>query len=393
MTLVFQKNRTGPATHAVVIGVGRFPFLNGTQAKLMAELRAVEPVTSPPNNALAMAAWLIEAAEQLVPPLASVELLVSPVEDTTARLPGSEQDIEPATGDRVEDALLAWLGRCETDPGNLGFFFGSSHGMQSQEHVLLLEDAGAKPTDPWRNMLSLNHLHRNLYNTVHKRSLIFADCCRNLLEGGISSLDDFSGRRIGNITQQDYARARNDPGRFVYMLRASPPGVVAKAWKGGLGFLTEALLRCFSGGAGRKTPTYGWCISPERLRRWVEDVGRYGLGYSDAHFRPLDDDNIWDNQPILRLTGKPRFPVRVREADPQDLGRASLVLAHDPTAFRQERAPDLDHQKPLACWVEPSIDDYRAEGVIAEDGGTILLEPAAVSVSTEGQDVALRRAP
>lgn len=400
MTLVFERPSGAPQTHAIVIGVGSFPHLDGSKHDLMEELRIVDAVTSPPNNARAVAAWLIGAADRLVPPLGSVELLISEENGSDATFPrgphtpAARQDdaVDPATGDNVSAALNAWLTRCQTDAANLAFFYGSSHGMQAQEHVLLLEDAGADTNDPWRNMVSLNHLHRNLYKKTQKRSLILADCCRNLLEGGITSLDHFSGRRIGNITETEYARARNEADRFVYLLRASPPGVVAKATKNGLGYMTEALLKCLDGGAGEKKPQYGWCISPGRLRSWVEAAGRYGLGIDDPDLRPIDDDSAWDTVPILKLADMPRYPVRVREADVLDLGRATLTLAQPATAFLQEREPCFGDIKPLCAWVPPSLDDYEASGEIVEAGnGTIALQAVAVPVISDGQDVALRR--
>ncbi|SMX43947.1 caspase family protein [Maliponia aquimaris] len=400
MTLVFERPSEAPQTHAIVIGVGHFPHLDGTNAELMKELRTVDGVTSPPNNARAIATWLIAAADRLVPPLSSVELLISEKDGSVAQFPRAahtpaarqSDDVDRATGDNASKALTDWLKRCETGPNNLALFYGSSHGMQAQEHILLLEDAGKDAFDPWRNMLSLNHLHRNLYKKTHKRSVLLADCCRNLLEGGITSLDDFSGRRIGNISQLEYAKARNEADRFVYLLRASPPGVVAKATKNGLGYLTEALLKCLDGGAGEKKPEHGWCISPGRLRGWVEAAGRYGLGIEDPDLRPIDDDSAWDNTPILKLEAMPRYPVRVREASVLDLGRATLTLAQPATAFLEQRQPCLDHVHALCAWVPPSMDDYEAAGEIVEPGvGAVALQTVAVPVISDGQDVALRR--
>lgn len=390
MTLIYDRASDAPQSHAIVIGVGCFPHLDGSKPDLMKELRSVDGVTSPPNNARAIAAWLIDAADRLVPPLGSVELLISEKDGSAATFEGKA--IAPATGDNVSDALGDWLARCGSDPGNLALFYGSSHGMQAQEHILLLEDAGEDPFDPWRNMLSLNHLHRNLYKKTHKRSVLFADCCRNLLEGGITSLDQFTGRRIGNISQLEYAQARNAPDRFVYLLRAAPPGVVAKATRNGLGYMTESLLKCFDGGAGEKRAHYGWCITPGRLRGWVEAAGRYGLGIDDPDMRPIDDDSAWDTTPILTLPGMPRYPVRVREADVLDLGRATLSLAQASTAFLEQRAPTPGAVAPLSVWVPPSMDDYEAAGEILEPGGApILLQTVPVPVISDGTDVALRR--
>ena len=78
MTLVFERDTGGEGTHGLVFGVGRFPHLDGSRQELPEGLRTAEPVTSPPNNAERVVRFLIESKDRLIPPLASVELLISP---------------------------------------------------------------------------------------------------------------------------------------------------------------------------------------------------------------------------------------------------------------------------------------------------------------------------
>ena len=401
MTLIFERPSQDPQTHALVIGVGRFPLLKGQKAELMEELRDIEDVTSPPNNARKIAEWLIEASDQLIPELGSIELLISEEDGSQALFPrgdhsppGRQNDnIDPATGNNVAQALSDWMTRSQISANNMALFYASSHGMQAQEHVLLLEDAGEETHDPWRNMISLDHLHRNLYKKTNNRSVLFADCCRNLLEEGAHSLDGFTGRRIDTITDVEYVRARSNPNRFVYMLRASPLGAEATATKNGLGHFTESLLTCLRGGAGENNPTYGWCISPEMLRRWVEHAGRFGLGFADKHMRPHDEDANWDDVPILKLQSEPKYPVRVREAEPIDIGRATLTLSHQSNAFFEQRAPSFGNPPALYVWAPPSFENYEAEGVIPGAAGkpNVVLRSASVKVIYTGHDVPLRR--
>ena len=401
MTLIFERSSENPQTHALIIGVGNFPYLNAENTDLIEDLRDVDNVTSPPNNARAISEWLIEAADRLVPKLGTIELLISETDGSPATFPlgehtppGRNNDtIEAATGDNVARALRDWVTRSQSSPDNLALFYGSSHGMQAQEHVLLLEDAGEDPNDPWRNMISLNHLHRNLYKKENRRSVLFADCCRDLLEEGANALDGFTGRRIGTITEKEYVHARSEPDRFVYVLRASPLGAVASATSNGLGHFTESLLTCFRGGAGENKPVYGWSISPAMLRRWVEHAGRYGLGFADTRLRPHDEDSNWDDLPILKLTEKPKYPVRVREAEAIDVGRATLTLSQQSTAYREQRAPSFGDPPALYAWVPPSMDNYKASGIIAGTAGEpdLVLISVDVPVLTTGHDVPLRR--
>ncbi len=402
MTLLYHNDEVGAKTHAFVFGVGNFPHLKGQSDDLFEGLRDVEDVTSPPNNAHAIVDWLAKTADQLIPNLGSIEVLISETDgspstipkDKYAHDPREDDAIEAATGKNIEDALTRWIERCEQDPGNLALFYGSSHGMQAQEHILLLQDAGTRPLHPWENMISLNHIHRNLYGKVHRRSLVLADCCRNLLDEGEDSLDQFTGRRIGNMTNKQLVKAKADPTRVVSVLRASPLGVLAVAEKDALGYFTESLLLCLNGAAGKHRPGVGWSVSPENLRSAIESAGRFGLDIANKDLRPTDEDSHWTGPPIVKLPEeKPKFPVRVREDSLVDLGRAKLEIRNHTSGFEQFRDPDIVGRKALCVWVSPDMDPYEATGTIpgAADQPAVALQPEQVLVFTEGFDVPLRR--
>jgi len=403
MTLLYDNQEPGPKTHAFVFGVGNFPHLKGQSNKLFDGLRDVKDVTSPPNNAHALIDWLAKAADRLVPELGSIEALISETDRTPSIIPKDtyphdprvDGAIEPATGENVEKALSRWIDRCEADEENLALFYGSSHGMQAQEHILLLQDAGKRPKHPWENMVSLDHIHRNLYGNVNRRSLVLADCCRDLLKEGGDSVDQFTGRRIGNMTKNELVKASADPNRIVCVLRASPLGVLAVAEKDALGYFTESLLLCLNGAAGKHRTGFGWCVSPENLRSAIENAGRFGLDLVDIHLRPTEEDSHWTGPPIVKLQGgRPKFPVRVREEAVVDLGRAKLEIRNNANGFAAQRDPDIIARKSLCAWVKPDMDPYEATGEIpgAEGQPALALRPEEVLVFTEGLDVPLRRA-
>lgn len=403
MTLIYHDTSPGPKTHIFIMGVGSFPFLKGGSDALFEGMRSVKDVTSPPNNARALAKFFVEVADDFVPKLGSVELLVSEADGSAAVLeqvdpifdPRTDTSIEPATGEGVEDALLRWVARCEEEPDNLAVFYGSTHGMQAQEHVLLLEDAGKRVHKPWENMLSVNHLHRILYLKSHKRSIILVDCCRDLLKEGEESLDKFSGRSIGNAKLMDFVEAQAQPDRVVYVLRASPLGAVATGTKNGLGYFTEALFKCLRDecSAAIHRPGIGWSVSPENLRIAVENAGRFGLAFSDDELRPVEQDSHWTGEPFLRVHNTPKFPIRVREAEKQDVGRAHLSIKNPSVPLGVERPPSVVKPEPLCLWVSPRHDAYVAEGEIPAVGSlpAVTLKPTDVMISNQGFDVPLER--
>lgn len=366
MTLIFSRDVIDGGTHALVFGVGCFAFLNGTNQGLPQDLRQVEPVTSPPNSAVAFVEWLIETQDDLIPPLASIELLISPTDGSTGTFnwpcasddPRSNSTVDRATGAYFAGAAREWLQRSEAHESNLAILYGSSHGFQGQEHVLLFEDAGEDPMEPWRNMLSIDHVRRNLFTKMNKRSIILAECCRNLLDSASTSLDAISGRQIGNVTAREYARSHQERARAVYSLRAAPFGKEAEATKNGLGYFTEALLHCLRGGTGTNDPDEGWSIDPSGLRQAVKEAGLYGLNHD---VDPRDEESHWVGPPFVRLKRTPEYPVRVQDAEASNNEFVDLVLENLGTSFLKER-PAAPGAEPLNAWVPPTFEQYCASG-------------------------------
>jgi hypothetical protein len=67
----------GPATHAIIIGVGRYPHLGNGDGPLTPNHDGMGQLTSPPHSARAVARWLIRSLHDPAKPLADVALLVS----------------------------------------------------------------------------------------------------------------------------------------------------------------------------------------------------------------------------------------------------------------------------------------------------------------------------
>lgn len=402
MTLIYNREVDGPATHAIVVGVGCFPHLKGQWQDLPDGLRYVENVTIAPNNARAVVDWLVNSSDHLIPKLGSIRLLLSEEDgsDFLYDASGIDQNCRPefdnpeaveiskATGANVEAEFPGWLDACQSDTGNVAFFFGSSHGLQTQEHILLLEDVCENLNDQWANTISLHHLERNLYGKANKRSVLFADACRDLISGMNYPVDGVTGKRIGSITRAKLVKARADQTRAVYMLRAAPEGAQARGPEGELGYFTEALLLCLKGAAAELSTDHGWAVIPEKLRRAVEDAGRLGLNVPDEHLIPRAENSYWTGAPMVRITGKPTFPIRIGAADVMDIGRARLSLEHPTNGTNLDKAPDFEERSALCAWVEPEFSPYHATGMIGE---STPLESKQIAVYQSGHDVRLKR--
>src|SRR5687767_1036671 len=102
--LVDERRVDGPATHAVVIGVGHYPHLPGGRRRQVERPEGMGQLTSPPHSARSLATWLIESYNYPQKPLADVALLISEPKATMFRNPrtGASAAVEAATIDNIE---------------------------------------------------------------------------------------------------------------------------------------------------------------------------------------------------------------------------------------------------------------------------------------------------
>ena len=99
--LVHDEPVSGPATHAIVFGVGTYPHLNGGSGMLTPDHDGMGQLSSPPISAHEFAAWLIGSFNHPSKPLSTVALLVSATAPEKFKNPRSSKlyDVEPATSE------------------------------------------------------------------------------------------------------------------------------------------------------------------------------------------------------------------------------------------------------------------------------------------------------
>src|SRR5438552_18240348 len=97
MTLLLDKS-SKPGTHAVVIGIGRYPWLVGGKAKpRFAQNDGMAQLTSPPASPRAFATWLLATYDNSEAPLASPALLLSAAKDQRLMTGIKNVELQPAT--------------------------------------------------------------------------------------------------------------------------------------------------------------------------------------------------------------------------------------------------------------------------------------------------------
>src|SRR5262249_4049056 len=135
--VVHEKQVQGAATHALVIGVGSYPYLVGGNGPLTDDNEGLRQLTSPPVSARAFADWLVTSFSNPDKPLASVALLISEANNvvdgntSTYLNPKTNvsHDLERAQIDTVAKAVDEWQTRADSRVDNMTIFYFCGHGI------------------------------------------------------------------------------------------------------------------------------------------------------------------------------------------------------------------------------------------------------------------------
>src|SRR5215216_5283900 len=134
-----------PATHAFVVGVSHYPFLNGPQQTPRGKQLRMVDLSSAARSASDIAAWLLTKYHNPAAPLADISLFLSPSEGeklnpVVAKALGRKK--APALRDKVELAFEEFRDTCASNPDNIAFVYVAGHGIQLELHsaIVLLQD-------------------------------------------------------------------------------------------------------------------------------------------------------------------------------------------------------------------------------------------------------------
>src|SRR5262249_51232326 len=154
MTLVWQDPAAhGPRLHAFIAAVADYPHLLGGHGPLAANTYGLSQVGCPAPTGIRIADWLISGQYKNPGcPLGSVEMVLSPANNYVVN--GNAVAVDAATMANITAAATAWYGRCNTDPGNIAFFYFVGHGLERVQQYLLPEDFGNPAVlNPWANCI------------------------------------------------------------------------------------------------------------------------------------------------------------------------------------------------------------------------------------------------
>lgn len=317
MTTIFERAVAAPATHAFVIGVGSYPHAKPGQG-IDAALRNVPDITSAADGARLMCDWLLSNQDNLIAPLASVELLIGEAayRPGTARHPWVNPKAEPIdTPDykNVEKAGKDWVNRLKVRPGDVAFFYACGHGARlGSDPVLFLTDLNHDDLDPWGGYLNVGETATAFKQLAPiKAAFFFVDACQEFspklelmkTRGGARFILPFDPYK-SNLAREKVA-----------LLSATSDGLLAyegdwtedKAVK--IGRFTGTLQQALDGAAVRLKSSR-WVVHPGSL---VEDLkALHGLrpDWRDKPFEPSQPLMPNEVYPIV-VPSSPLVPVKI----------------------------------------------------------------------------------
>ena len=332
-----RSKPTKPGTHALVIGIGRYPWLVGGKGKpRFAQNDGMAQLTSPPASARAFATWLLETYDNPKAQLASLDLLLSDVKDQKFKAGNKAVEVESANFANVSQAIKAWAGRSKKAEDILIFFF-SGHGIAAgNQTTLLCEDFGSERLSPLGHAIDFTKLRIGLDKVTARRQCFFVDACR---VGTQTILDTFQfyGQPVIDPSAAHSPNARQAP-----VFNSTLEGQSAFGPKGKPSYFTQAILRALEGpGSDKNLDGLTWWVQPDQLLRALPQLLRRVARDPDDISLQAPGDYI-SNFPFHRLKQRPtRIPVDV-SCNPEIRTAKAILSCNGEGQILRRKVPSTD---------------------------------------------------
>lgn len=377
MTVVLQRDLAdGPRLHALVIGCGRFPYLPGAPNS---DRQACY------DSAVAVIEFLAERADDLEPPLARVDCLLS-----DPRVPAGGQDMllpspEGTQAGLVEMAVApvreAEVRRAFEElleafrPGDTVFIYACSHGVAGRDEtgLLVLEDVNSSLGSPWAQLLDVKSVALHLPARSGAANVwIFMDACQEILE----ELRDQAGgvRGIAPVTTTSSAMV-TCPVRSTALAAARYGQQTFAPAAGGVAYFTQALLDAL-GQSCVEWRDREWRVTAKELNYGLDSIAR-AAGIPAIEVTALTSHN---KQAHLLRVANPSVPVLITSRPAATLATARSAHLLDDAGnqlFGKGNGPEWRFRAPP----QPASYRWRVEGITPPPlHGEIEIRPPAVEL-------------
>ena len=259
-----------PHTHALIIGVGGYPYLpdgKSPNPNVITYFGELTQLTSASRTAARFGEWVVGSANRWDVPLGSADLLISPVSGDNFILPDKHDrsKLDIPSCENVQKAYLAWKDRCDRNKDNIALFFFCGHGGQKESILYLLcQDFGASQADVWEGGFDFTRTRDSFHNCKAERQFFFVDSCRQLT---LSLL-----RRDPTASPLEGARdVFDDDCRFNFTQYAAPKNQFAMGPVQGISYYAQALMKAMDG-CSAKEVNKQWVITTGRLVDTLEEI-------------------------------------------------------------------------------------------------------------------------
>ncbi|MET7851997.1 caspase family protein [Streptomyces avermitilis] len=360
-----DENAGPPSTHGLVVGVGKYPHLDGGEAPV-ADADGMRQLSSPPLSARAFASWLLAEYRDPRRPLGSVSLLLSEEQPAPFVNPRTRtaHEVEVATIDNILAAVTQWYDRGDSHVDNRLVFYFCGHGIsQGDDMALLAADIFADPHNPLNGALDFAGLMNGLKRCKASQQVFFLDACRS----NSDVLIEASGTRFAGRTPLGAgARPLDLPRRFHIPYYATLSGDQSHARPGQVSLFTEALLKSLAGAAS-DDPEGDWRVNTAHLLEAIDHFMHQpcfaGL-VAGVQVPSVGELPVFV---LHQLAGPPVVPVYVGCDPAQDNAEAEFVCLEGGRERLRRTPNDVDDTDPESEWaIELSFGDYDFQARLGE---------------------------
>lgn len=175
--LTSQADAAEPGVHALVIGVGKYPFMGRGSADTPTWRQQFGDLDSPSLSAAVLAEWLRTSMRLSTLPLKSLDVLASTPTECVA-FDGALTQVEEPTMANIQAAAARWFDAANAHPENLSVFYFCGHGFAVGDvRTLLTQDFGSDEHDPFIHAIDPDGLVAGMLRCEANQQLFIFDAC------------------------------------------------------------------------------------------------------------------------------------------------------------------------------------------------------------------------
>jgi hypothetical protein len=364
--LIHLDEAAVPGTHALVIGIGKYPHLAGGQEPAKAT-DGMRQLSSPQLSAREFAAWLLKEYHLPGKQLASLSLLLSEADPQPFVNPQTKRPKDVAVADisSILAAIKEWKMRGDSSPDNRLIFYFCGHSIsESDDMALIAADFDGDGPNPLDQALDLRQLMAGLDKCRASEQVFFIDGCRSSSDTWLSR----TGRPyFGQVPLLPCRRPADWPLRQSATYFSTLAGEKSHAIPADVSLFTKALLRGLRG-AGSDNPEDVWRVSTGRLldaiRHFLVQETSAGK-LAGVQIPVVREMSTFDLHQLAALPVVPAY-VGCKDASANQSAAFACRRQGEIEACAERPADAVDPDDPIAEWaVDLVFDRYAFEALVS----------------------------